>query len=290
MEGAPGIFLGADIAAMRAAEQLGEPAQGFESIATRLDAADLFGGELRRTLFYPLSLLFGAVLSAPAAHLFQHHGTAYLREVRGPLVGLFAGALLLSRGLPRLLRSPVMGGALRRLFCPVLWRLPFFGGLYLSHLRAVFCRVMARNLSQGLLPQQALLLAIETTADPVAHGRRDKIMEWVRSGRDLPTTLVKAGLCHPDDLLLLSASGHAGLLDAALLTAADRCTVRLRTGVGRLRLFVNLLLSAAVLFWAGRGLYRSYQAMNEDLGGEVEQMLKVIGRGLPLPADVAGLF
>ncbi len=298
MERFPGIFAATDVAVLRAAEQVGQPAQGFESISTRLEVALAVNQGLRAAVRLPLFLAAGSILTGPLPNLLLHPEASYLRQVRGPLIELLVVALVLLRGVPGLWRffgASALAASLSRLFYPVLWRLPLLGGVYLSHLRGMFCRVLSRNLSHGLTPQQALDLAVATCADPVARARRDVIVQGVRAGRDLPTMLVKAGLADPDDLVLLCASERAGLLDVALMTAAERSAGRMRHGISRVRFLFNLALAAALLLVIGRGAWHMYQSTIQSMeqtlrnvvdGGtqasQIDTLLRMIEEWVPI--------
>ncbi len=270
----PGLFSLGDLGVIRAAEQVGELARGFDTIADGHIERLALRRQLLRSTVYPLIVIVVHIFLAPVTTILLESVQAYLAIVVRQLALLAGGGLLVVYGMPAAFRWAPLGSLFKR----VAWYLPWPATVYVAHARTLYARTLGRGLAAGLAVFESLRGAAAVTSDPEVQRRTETVCGGVAAGAELAPLLVEQRLIAPGDITLLIAGERAGRMASSLETLGERYAEMRARALKSLATIVGTALTIAVLIAIAMSTLAAYQrVMNMPA-----QMMKELDKSSPL--------
>lgn len=265
---------------MKVAEQSGQLAQVFESMAEQMGRQEKFRNRLRSALAYPLCVI--ALASAMSLFLLYVQVPAFLRfftESGAPvplLTRLLAGLTrpewligLLGLVVFAVLAWRVEGGSPegKRRQSERLYALPGLGRLLLLAELARLSGDLSLLFSWGVDPLTALKTVAETPAgSPLVNEALVRLRERLEDGLDFPGAVASEPIFPPLMASLLRGCEETGRLDTGLKwysdLASDELHYSLDTLTGLIEPLVMAVLGAVVLLIMLGSFLPMYQLLN----------------------------
>ncbi len=246
----PELFVPQDLQVIRASEHIGDVAPAFEAVAQAIDARIAFRKTLLGKGAYPMLVLTASIFLGPLPELVVGSASAYAAQVFGNVLFMGLVLALVFVGLPWLLRRPDVGDPLRRF----AWKAPWPGSVYRDTVRAMFSKVLARNMAAGLPIHPALESAAAVTADPVTIERIARASRAIRGGSELAEALGQQGVFADGDRMQLIAGERSGTLTDSLGALAATYGERSERGLSRILKVAGGILTAVVFIYVAFGI------------------------------------
>ena len=278
----PGVFRPADVATVQAAESIGDLAEAFAAISEAAGERLALRAQLARSTAYPLLVLYVHAAVAPLPQIATASVGSYTRQAGLRVAVVSAVVAFCVFVLPRLIQQTRVGLWLRRLG----WQIGGGVGVYVAHVRAVFCRVLSRHLDAGLGLPRALESAAQATGDERTIARAGGLVARIGETGVIAAALVQAGLVDRQDGILVVAGERSGGLPAALATAAGRYAEQRTRGVRRLSVVLGAVVTFVIFVLVAVSIVQTWKSVAGDSAGVLERIdlespFRELQQGLP---------
>ncbi len=247
-----------EVALVRAGETAGQLDRQLQELANNAEAAWQMSRLLTSKLLYPIIIVHAAIFLPPLFLLVQKGVAAYISTVATIIIPLY----LLAGSAAFLYRFFRIHGGPRRFMDHVLSNIPILAGPLRLGAKIRFLSAMANLTQAGLLPNQSIPIAAESSGN---FWVKDSVMEaWERQGREsaISAVLQSSKAFSPVEIGLVFSGEEAGSLEDCLRRAAENLKPDYQAQVHRLTTVLPIILLLLVGLMVG---YIAVRSMTELL-------------------------